>query len=353
MTDWIATNIHHLRCLTKKLGSDVAQLQSSIQHWRARRVRRLLNATPRQQASRFDDKHVVEYFRFCVEATHASDYQLHRDKWLRKNPALVYAHEIKTSPENAEIQLLVEARVLAQFEQDIIATKSKTMPEVIDWYEKLFFDVRQFLGCRDWIAHKVLAPSIHDAPLPERHLLTQPLRKVRSGAFIVRPQLDLSLKLFSYTLGPAACELLINGFHADEPVTDPDMLPGILDKAIQQMLQVKSLQSISGIEVNSFNVESIINGYTKILETKAKAGISEQSTSIGNIIEGLFNDINDAEIEQRELKKKKGTKSIDPLRRKLRDSHVELTDKELIQALDTQTIPTGPEFDGFNYGNNQ
>jgi hypothetical protein len=75
------------------------------------------------------------------------------------------AHAILVA-EPPHLRWAVEARLLAGENSESIARKCRTTVEVIDWYEKLFFSVRDSLACSSWVMCVVLAGKMYTLTEP-------------------------------------------------------------------------------------------------------------------------------------------------------------------------------------------
>ncbi|TMJ00831.1 MAG: hypothetical protein E6G97_18020 [Alphaproteobacteria bacterium] len=121
-----------------------------------------------------------------------------------KYPGVYFARSLKEAS-GPDDRFVLEARVLANQPAEVIAGKMHTTPEVVFWYEKLFFDVRSNLHRRDWLVNRVLGPSFH--------------RGVKAREF------DLLLKLYALTGGPAVIDALVEGsaLVINQPVQKKDV----------------------------------------------------------------------------------------------------------------------------------
>ena len=118
-------------------------------------------------------------------------------------PEIYHAYKIYVQEglDYQEHRWSLEARVLANEDREAIAHKLRSSPSVIHCYEMLFFDVRDYLTCTDWISHNVLGRSIHYGVADRNY--------------------DLLWKLLGYAYGPHMVDALVvpatNPVHASGP----------------------------------------------------------------------------------------------------------------------------------------
>jgi len=128
---------------------------------------------------------------------------------------------------DAILRLRVEAGILARESDAAIAEKEVITPESVDWYEKVYFNVRDRIDASDWIVRQVL----------ER----QP-----GGAY---PTDEHALKAFAYFCGRAAFEYLLSGFHSKSHPADPAELGSTLDEAISNRTMINAAMAVSRFDL--------------------------------------------------------------------------------------------------------
>lgn len=135
-----------------------------------------------------EDPYVVVALKFrraCNRATTGTA----KERLARRMPGLFFAFEVYQRDEDMT-RWALEARVLTGESPKRVAQRCRTTPEVVFWYEKLFFDVRPHLGNRDWLVSRVLTGESFRRGLQERDR-------------------DLLLKLYALVGGPLAVDALL------------------------------------------------------------------------------------------------------------------------------------------------
>ena len=232
-------------------------------NWRHERVVRMLSTTPPARCNRFDDEWIKTYKKFLF-SWHKNNLQ--RERLLYEMPGIYFAYNvhdrISTDPEMA---LLIESRLLAGMPTEDIANDCKTIPETIEWYEKLFFNVSDFLEHNDWIVKHVLYPAIDGFYIDSKD------SNDKKAPAITKPYLDMTLKLFSYFGGPIMCDIMINGFKRDNKLKNAEDLSSYMNEQFMLQVERRSLQAMCKYEINTYNVMELFNIHSRIIELKNSA----------------------------------------------------------------------------------
>ena len=124
--------------------------------WRLERVVQLIShRSVRSRPGQYDDDYIQIYWRILLALAAAGDDEANRDAVFREYPDVCAAHRFHYSPDLEQRQTL-EARLLTDETFEQIASRYGVAPQVIDYYEKLFFDVRDRMHAKGWIAMMVL-----------------------------------------------------------------------------------------------------------------------------------------------------------------------------------------------------
>ncbi len=254
--------------------------------WRYDRVCRLVDRYPTPgRASRRDDRYVRAARVFLLQ--YRSRDEDARGSLVFDNPGLYFAYTIQEraagpDPEPAQF---IQARLLARQTTAEIADCLGTLPETVEWYEALFFNVADRLDNRDWITKHVLLPAIlHQQGLDvtpregEGEVLTELRREQRQrGAASALPYFDGTLKLFAYFGGRYLVDVLLTGFEAGKPLTSADGMGEWFDRCWSTTVRRRSAQAALQFEVNRHNVMEFFAIHAKIIEIE-KSEESQQNT---------------------------------------------------------------------------
>ena len=231
-------------------------------YWRHERVVRMLGSVPPARCRRYDDIWIQEYKKFLFAWRRGVE---HRERLLYENPGLYYAYNLYDRMHiEPDMALMIEARLLAGSTPEMIANECKTIPETIEWYERLFFNVLDFLPHHDWILKNVLLPASDRFVDPPIDAVTS----LRNPTEIVRPYLDMTLKFFAYFGGPLVCDIMISGFRRNNQVQNPEDLTDYFNDHFASQLQRRSAQAAGQFEINKYNIMELFTTHTRLIEVQ-------------------------------------------------------------------------------------
>jgi hypothetical protein len=225
----------------------------------------MLSSVPPERTKRYDDEYVQGYKKFLFQWNKSEN---NRDRLMYDTPGLFFAYllhdRIHLEP---ELRLMIEARLLAGVDHATIAHEAKTIPETVEWYEKLFFNVTPFLTHHDWIVKHVLLPS------SDRFVGEEPSEDEddeefapRPSSEVVRPHLDMTLKFFAYFGGPLICDVMISGFRRDKKITSYDEIPDYFNEQFASQIMRRSAQASGQFEINKYNVMELFATHSRLIE---------------------------------------------------------------------------------------
>jgi hypothetical protein len=171
------------------------------------------------------------------------------------HPVIFWAHDIwHTQKEDVgnPMRSEVEARLLADDAVENIARRIATSVEVIEAFERLFFNVRERLYNRGYLMHCVLGPAVHLG--------------------FQASEYDLLWKLFGLLGGPLAVDLMIDQSvgHA-RPDRAGDLKYFVADIAQNDLRRV-AMVALKTLRINSFNAVELINNFLKLVELERTGG---------------------------------------------------------------------------------
>ena len=127
--------------------------------WRAERVMQLVEHLPSPlKPGRYDDPYVRTYRRFLLLLVAAGDDEAARYAVIQEKPHVYQAHTLHFHSDR-HLRQVLEARLLTVEPLAEIANRFATEPLTIEFYEALFFNVRDRLSHKDWIAKVIRSPS--------------------------------------------------------------------------------------------------------------------------------------------------------------------------------------------------
>jgi hypothetical protein len=171
-----------------------------------------------------------------------------------RNPTIFWAYDIWYTRDDTgnPVRSEVEARLLADDNVENIARRVATDIEIIEAYERLFFNVRERLADRGYLMHCVLGPAVHLG--------------------FQASEYDLVWKLFAILGGPLAVDLMIDQSvgHA-RPDRASDLKYFVADVAQNDLRRVAML-ALKTLRINNFNAMEIIDKFLKLVELERTGG---------------------------------------------------------------------------------
>lgn len=262
-----------------------------LPNWRQERVLHLMSSVPPGRCTRWDDEWILAYRKFFVDYRKGGTA---RDDLLRASPGLYFAQQIHERRFSVpEMTLMLQARLLTGGDDSELAQKFKTIPETIFWYEKIFFNVRDFLLHTDWIVRSVLLPASDRYVATTQELAAQRRVQDRLPPAIMSPHFDLSLKYFSYFGGELICNYMIHGFCERRPITDPEEAADFFDNFFMMQIRKRSAHAVRSFEINKYNVMQLFTTHAQLLEIQRNSKDTESRNTATEIaLESLISAVN-------------------------------------------------------------
>lgn len=234
--------------------------------WRAERVKTLLERKPTvgKPSRTWDDHWVVQWYRMskAIQEIKPNDRKKSDRKLYCQYPEAYYAYLISNSGDK-EMQAILQARILAGQTDREIAKELGTIPGAIDFYERVFFNVRDRLNSRSWIMRQVIGPvalRTGDA--------TETLDPHRQG---------ICWQLFGYFGGSEALDFLLFGMNHLLPPQNPGEAAEWTRQVAEAALQRKVAMASHVMEVTKYNVARVLELGLKLREIS----LMEESSATG------------------------------------------------------------------------
>lgn len=227
--------------------------------WRWDRVLDLCERSPTPgRCTRRDDQYIRQARNFLLRWRGAADTPYKREELFWDNEGLYFAHEVhERSIDEPEVALIIQSRLLARQSSEEIADVTGMQKSAIDWYESLFFCVRDRLDHRDWVTKQVLVPAtMRNLSVADRGITLT--RADGPETPFALPFFDVTTKLFAYFGGPLLLDFMLTGFHPGQRVTDIKEIDLYLDKYLTSSLRRRSAMATASFDVNQYNVMQLI-----------------------------------------------------------------------------------------------
>lgn len=235
----------------KKLDYDYAKNHDArrLPAWRYERVQRLLGSSnpPHPQRDDADVKLFRDYlitkrrYRSVIE----DDQELQQVLGARFKRVWA-ADRIFFGGRVDRARFGIESMILAGEDNETIAKTNGTKPDTIDFYERMFFNVRDRLDNHNYIASAVLMDSF------------------RSGLNNRTP--EMTAKYFGYFGGPVILRVILDGFDTaiPRPIEPSEVLPWF-DNVYRKFTRILTNVGLAYMEPTNFNIRTLVEGYQALL----------------------------------------------------------------------------------------
>lgn len=231
--------------------------------WRYDRIVELLGAEghnrfPIRNVDDFETAHGYSFIKKWEHIASNCPANLLQDKLAElfpDDPALYYAYDIFLRPESDPCRIGIEARLLARQTDNTIAKALCIYdPKTIDWYEKLFFNVRDRLESTDYISKQVIGNMLGKGGLED-------------------PQnYGLSAKFFGYFGGEVMLEFVLNGIDRNiAPPREGDRIVDYADAFVESMVRGRSMLVAQQFQVDTYKIIPLLELHAKLIEEHNKA----------------------------------------------------------------------------------
>jgi hypothetical protein len=246
--------------------------------WRLDRVMELIRHRPQPLLPRRTDDHNIHvYRRVLLELAAAGEDRDRRDAVFCEYPAVCRAHLLHYSAD-VETRQLLEARLLTTESLDKIAGRLATAPAMVDYYEKIFYSVRDRLQHRDWIRKVICGRSIGG----------HGIENTRSHSALR----GYVLRLFAYHGGPLALDAVINGMVITTMPQRTKDVGGWFDDVLGQLVQTTATAAASTLEMNQKNMMQTVKLALRASAAGAKTGTEPPLTQYEELMEKFLASIN-------------------------------------------------------------
>lgn len=193
---------------------------------------------------KFTDDAEVRLFRsFLLDLRHAGHLRL--NDLFGFYPEVHGAYNVYLHRED-DTRYYLEARILARETDDQIAEGLGMLPGAIHYYERLFYNVRDRINCRDWILRQILGPAA--------------LRSHQGKSE------EIVCKLFAYFGGPIALSIVMSGFSNWKHLTSCRKSSAYFDEQFIASMNRKAAIIAHTFVGSDYNAVEILTLRAKLME---------------------------------------------------------------------------------------
>lgn len=226
--------------------------------WRNDRVVELLAREPKPgRVTSRDDNYVRDWRSFSIRYRRGSEDT--HDALFRENPGMFYANLIHNNADPFK-KAVIQSMLLAGQNDMEISKVVGTIPQSIQYYEALFFNVRDRLEAKHWIVGTVLTPSyLRHSDSNEDYMM---------------------FKLFGYFGGPILLDFMLTGFKPGIGLpASPEDMDLYLDKHFFNGIRRRSAIHVGNFEVNKYNVMELFATHCRLVEIEKSVESQDEARS--------------------------------------------------------------------------
>jgi hypothetical protein len=243
--------------------------------WRADRATELVEHQPSPLKSRsYDDSYVRVYRRFLIALIAAGGDEVARFEVMHELPHVFHAHELRFHSDR-QLRDVLEARLLTVEPLAEIANRIGTEPLTIEFYEALFYNVRDRLSHKDWIAKVICAPSGDVSPNMK-------------GA-TAEDQRAYVYRLIGYHGGSLALDALFGGTPSAATPARAEDVADWFDDSLGQTLRSRVAEIASVLEINQRNTPRLIKMALRL--KRAKEAARKRAKAANTVLDQQIEDI--------------------------------------------------------------
>lgn len=226
-------------------------------NWRWERARLYREKKLRNFKKQNEDIWTIDATKFQISLFKCKeDY----DRWrmMELYPDIYSAYLIYRRGDDEDrhpMRYAIEARILAGQHYSEISGKLGISPRVIEYYEKLFFNVIEKLDFPDYIMTCVIGPSVQSG-LSDRDF-------------------DLLWKLFGYLYGPAVLDTFITTTSRRFKPENLNEVDVTLSEDARSSIQRKVAIVARTFTINPFSQTELLNLYARLLELEKESSGSK------------------------------------------------------------------------------
>jgi len=233
--------------------------------WRMDRVLQMVDRMPNPgRSTKRDDDYVKGLRNFMLRYRAYDDAA--RNQLGYENPGLFWAYQIhdRREDDGKRKAIMVEARILAGQTDEQIADELGTVPGVVHWYEKVFFNVRDRLKNHDWVIDHVLMPAWEAEHLDEEEDEVNPAHVAFKQ--VSRPYFDCTTKFFAYFGGVFCLDYVLSGFRRGNQVMEREGVGEWMDNNYIDRLRHRSNMAMHTFEPNRYQIMQLFELNNQIIQ---------------------------------------------------------------------------------------
>jgi DnaJ-domain-containing protein 1 len=233
----------------------------------------MIRHRPQPLTTCWEDDHNTRVYRIVLLGLAAAGENAElRDAVYYQYPAVCQAHVLHYSAD-VESRQILEARLLTRETFAEIAARLATQPATVEYYERIFFSVRDRFEQRDWIRKVIRGPAIADG-----------IESARSSSALR----GYVLRFFAYHGGALALDAMINGMATTTVPQQPKDLEGWFSDVFGQVVRTTAAAAASTLDMNQKNMMQTVKLALRARAASAKKGKASSSGPSEETLENIL-----------------------------------------------------------------
>jgi hypothetical protein len=236
--------------------------------WRYDRVMELVESPDRRTRNpipNVDDEWTRQAFVFMKkwdkysELDTDEEVESKRRGLVNNNLPLYQAYEFFLKPDGDKLKGEVEARILTGQDDLTIADKVSCFPESVEWYEKMFYNVRDRLKNTSYVVNNVIGPLV--------------------SAGFENATVELTAKFFGFIYqNVQLMEQILLGINTTitPPANGQDTL-SFFDSSIENTIQTLVMRTAHSMAPNKFDAKEMLIVWKDLMSLRREASGSDMS----------------------------------------------------------------------------
>lgn len=213
-----------------------------------------------------EDRLVVNYLDFTDQYKNMSGDRLALRKLRRMNPGMFDCFQLEHN-DTSDLTTILEAYLLSGETYEDIASNLSILPQTVDYYESINFDVKGRLDRRMWLANYIINSA----------------RYKRQDATI-RVQQNIIYKLCALYGGPLMLEVMYTGFNNRMKPNHVDSIGTFMDDTIKDFIRARGAMAVrtlsSSDEDNMKEIMKLAHKIGSVIQEEKKSVFEENVSDV-------------------------------------------------------------------------
>lgn len=231
-----------------------------------------------------EDKFVLEYVKFIDKYRDARTDRFALRKLRAEQPEIFDCYQLANN-DVTDLKTVLESFLLSQASSQDISSVLAFSPSMIDWYERMCFDVRDRLDKRIWLANYIINEYVYASHISQERMLMD-------ASITVPPQTqkqkkDCIFKLCGLYGGPLLIELMYTGFNNRAFPVHVDNISYFIDNTVKDFIRARGAFAAKMLDNSADSMKMLLNLAYKVTESAQEETKTEYQESVTEAMDSL------------------------------------------------------------------